>query len=195
VQSDAARSTQTLYSLLQLHPAAPLDLVSAAYWRLAAQAQAARGADHTAEQRLNELTNAYRVLADASTRRQYDTSLGLPSQPISPLAVRPRASWLARLLRSRPRQQRPDHYELLRVDVSASAGIVDEAYPIVRGHYLRLVRVGEEPEELLYLLEQAYAVISDPVRRMTYNLEIGYAPAQPPPVVQAEMPGRMAADG
>jgi curved DNA-binding protein CbpA len=62
-----------------------------------------------------------------------------------------------------------DYYELLRVDPAASATVIHEAYPIIRGFYLRFVRLGEEPPELLDVLEEAYAVTSDPVRRARYE--------------------------
>jgi curved DNA-binding protein CbpA len=161
---------RTLYSLLQIHPAAPLDLISAAYWRLAAQAHAARTTDESAERRLAELTHAYRVLSDPARRSQYDHSFALAEQPVAPnLRRRRKQTLFQRILRRSPRQSDLDYYDLLRVDPAASASIIHEAYPIIRGFYLRFVRLGKEPPELLDLLEEAYAVTSDPVRRARYE--------------------------
>jgi curved DNA-binding protein CbpA len=161
-----------LYSLLQIHPAAPLDLVSAAYWRLAAQAHAARTTDESAERRLAELTQAYRVLADPYRRGEHDRSFGLPQQPVAPNLRSSRGkSVFGRIFRRGPSAPPLDYYELLRVDPGASASVINEAYPIIRSFYLRFVRLGEEPPELLDLLEEAYAVTSDPVRRAQYEQE------------------------
>jgi DnaJ-class molecular chaperone len=165
-------SKGTLYSLLQVHSAAPIDLISAAYWRLAAQAHAARVDDASAGHALIELTHAYRVLADPSRRRAYDISIGLGTQALTPSLPPKRRSVLGRLFGSkRGAIADVDYFELLRVDPSATTSIVNEAYPIIRGYYLRLVRLGEEPAELLDLLEEAYAVTSDPERRMQYEQE------------------------
>lgn len=174
---------RTLYNLLQIHPAAPLDLVSAAYWRLAAQAHAARRADEASERRLADLTEAYRVLSDSDRRHAYDLYAGLTPQAVAPGYHTPkkRSLW-ARVARKAEGEREMDHYELLRVDPSASAGIIHEAYPIIRGFYMRLVRAGQEPVELLDRLEEAYAVVSDQMRRLQYDQQrTGLGLSPPPP--------------
>lgn len=168
--SDKGRSEGTLYAQLQVHSAAPIDLVSAAYWRLAAQAHAARVDDASAEHTLNELTHAYRILADPARRRAYDISIGLGPQALTP-NLRPRSRSVFKRLFGAKSAELPeiDYFDLLRVDRNATTSIINEAYPILRGYYLRLVRLGEEPPELLDLLEAAYAVTSDPARRAQYE--------------------------
>jgi DnaJ-class molecular chaperone len=159
-----------LYALLQVHSAAPMDLIAAAYWRLAAQAHAARTSDPEAEHRLSELTHAYHVLADPNRRRAYDSSIGLSTQALTPNIKQKRRTVFKRIFGAKEKPEYDvDYFELLRVDPHATTSIVNEAYPIIRGYYLRLVRLGQEPAVLLDLLEEAYAVTSDPVRRQAYE--------------------------
>lgn len=157
---------RTYYETLQVHPAAPFDLVTAAYWRLNHEL-AGGESGNGAVQRRHELTQAYGVLADPARRDAYDLELGLPPREPAPEARRGRP--LVRKLLPGNLQAEPDYYEIMRTQPDAMPGIIDDAYETMRTHYLRLVRSGYAPIELLDLLEEAYKVTSDGERRKEYD--------------------------
>jgi curved DNA-binding protein CbpA len=164
------------YQALGVHPAAPLDLITAAYWHRAGEAQNARGSDPDAERLLYYLTKAYQTLADARTREQYDRAIGLGAQPPVPSLFRRRRG-LARLLPlrrgARPLLGMPDYYEVLRVDPSADFPMIQRAYELMRNYYLRVVKLGHQPVQLLDALEDAYSVTSSPELRAKYDARVG----------------------
>lgn len=170
--SEAPVEQPTLYQLLQLHPAAPLDLVSAAYWRLADQLQQARKADSAAAVALHRLTKAYGTLTDPLARLRYDESIGIARQSAVPeVFSRPR-SLLGRIMkRKQPRKPR-DYYQVLRVHPSAGPAVIEVAIPVMRDYYVHLVRTGAAPAQLLDAVTEAREAL------------IGAGPgvAQPPPV-------------
>jgi curved DNA-binding protein CbpA len=180
------------YEILQVHPAAPLDLVTAAYWRLADRLQAERGSDSQAAAALHRLTKAYQTLADPNSRAAYDPSIGLPSQPSYPPPPRRQRSSRSRGLFGVNRSPAPtagdsavDYYELLRVDPRAEPRVIAVAYAVMRDYYLRLVLHAGASPELMDLFEEASDVIADPDRRQQYDAARARRarpprPAQPP---------------
>jgi curved DNA-binding protein CbpA len=160
---------QTHYELLQLHPAAPLDLITSAYWRLVGQAQEKRATDSSSEALMHRLTRAYQTLADAAQRAQYDASLGFGELPAAPVVPRRKQGFLSRALQRDSRPQPIDYYEILRVSPEADQALLTEAYAILRGYYLRLVNTGQAVPELMDALYEAYRVTSDPRRRGSYD--------------------------
>jgi len=180
------------YEILQVHPAAPLDLVTAAYWRLADRLQADRGSDSQAAAALHRLTKAYQTLADPNSRAAYDPSIGLPSQPSYPPPPRRQRSSRSRGLFGVNRSPAPtaadsavDYYELLRVDPRAEPRVIAVAYAVMRDYYLRSVLHAGAPPELMDLFEEASDVIADPDRRQQYDAARARRarpprPAQPP---------------
>ncbi len=168
---DSGTSDPNLYQILQVHPTAPLDLITAAYWRLTGRAQALQGVDHAAQLALYHLTKAYQTLVDASARAAYDLSLGLE---LRRAAKPPRKRNIATLFAGRrparsDEQVHVDYYELLRVDPLADASVVSEGHVVMRNQYLRLARRDRAYEELLDHLEEAYDTLSDPLRRRNYD--------------------------
>jgi len=163
----------TLYEVIQVHPAAPLDLITAAYWKLTGLLQASR-TDKAAEIALYHLTRSYQTLADHRTRQAYDQTLGVTVQQSTPQMPQPRrSSWLS-LGSSRRGAETDidaniDYYEVLRVDPRAHPVVVGEAYSVMRNYYLRLIEKGQARPELVYLMEEAYAVLSDPLQRGDYD--------------------------
>ncbi len=182
-------NTVTFYEILQVHPAAPPDLITAAYWSLTGHVQSSRAEDGLAQRALYHLTRSYETLSKSESRMNYDLGIGLRSQPVAPgLPRRSTASGLARLL---PFRREPaagdvsvDYYEIMRVDPGAHASVVREAYGVIRNVYLRLVSRGHARPELLDWLEEARAVLSDPARREQYDTRRGGsdAPAATPAV-------------
>jgi curved DNA-binding protein CbpA len=176
-------TTPTHYEVLQVHPAAPLDLITAAYWRLAGQTQARRLSDPAAEVELYALTRAYQVLADPASRNAYDRALGIKEQRLAPRVPR-RLRGLRKLVNGPRIRSRGDaaidYYEILRVHPRADSGVIAEAYAALRNYYLRLVRLGAEPEDLIDYLEEAYAITSDPDRRRRYDRARERASGRPP---------------
>ena len=160
---------QTSYELLQVHPAAPLDLITAAYWRLAGQAQTRRASDPTAEGALHQLTRAYQVLADPAQRSAYDVGIGVGERALSPKLPHRRRGWAGRSRQNPRADSSVDYYDILRVVPEAEPSIVAEAYATLRNYYIRLVNGGYARPELLDYLEEAYSVTSDVGRRREYD--------------------------
>ncbi len=163
----------TCYEILQVLPAAPLDLITAAYWRLAGQVQTRRASDPTAETVLYYLTRAYQILADPRLRAEYDASIGVTAgalPPKLPGRTRRRLSSVFRRTRlpAEP-DMHVDYYDILRVSPSAEASILSEAYAVLKNYYVRLVHSGQAPPDLVNYLEEAYTVMSDPEGRRHYD--------------------------
>src|SRR5438105_11238429 len=169
-----SKAGPTHYQILQVHPAAPLDLITAAYWRLVGQAQASPP-DKASEVAVYHLTRSYQVLADPHARAEYDVFLGVPSEPLPPpVPARRKSSWVSALWQGEPGSRLADdpgvdYYELLRLDPLANPTIVREAYASMRNCYLRLAELGKVTPALVELLEEAHEVISDPERRRQYD--------------------------
>jgi curved DNA-binding protein CbpA len=164
----------THYQILQVHPAAPLELITAAYWRLVSQVHTAGRSDKAAEIAVYHLTCSYQVLANHQSRLEYDTSVGIEVRPgAPPLPAHPRTSWLSSLLSTPPPAEAGDtdvdYYELLRLDPLANPGIVAAAYHVMQNHYFRLVEKAGVSRELVDLLAESYEVISDARRRKEYD--------------------------
>ncbi len=162
----------TGYDILQVHPAAPPDLITAAYWRLAGRAQAERAtSDPSASATLWTLTRAYEVLSRPRSRVAHDQHYGISPQPLAP-SVRSRRKGMSLLKRRKLLETgdpNVDYYEILRVAPGAEPAVIEDAYSVLRNLYIRLVRVGSEPRDLIDCLEEAWAITSDPVRRQRYD--------------------------
>jgi curved DNA-binding protein CbpA len=168
-----AKLAPTHYQILQVHPAAPLDLITAAYWRLVSQIHMAGRSDKAAEVAVYHLTRSYETLANAQSRMEYDKSLGLPLHPGVPvLPPGQRSSWMGSFLPGRPAaepEEYIDYYELLRLDPAANPGIAAEAYLVMRNYYLRLVEQTGASRELVNRLVEGYEIICDPKKRREYD--------------------------
>ena len=166
----------THYQILQVHPAAPLELITAAYWRLVSQVHTAGRSDKAAEIAVYHLTCSYQVLANHQSRIEYDNSMGIEVQPgAPPIPPHPRTSWLSSLLSTQPAEAgdtNVDYYELLRLDPLANPGIVAAAYQVMQNHYFRLVEKAGVSRELIDLLGESYEVISDARRRKEYDRSV-----------------------
>src|SRR5881397_3349807 len=148
-----SKAGPTHYQILQVHPAAPLDLITAAYWRLVGQAQTAVP-DKASEVAVYHLTRSYQLPPQVPKRRK--------------------SSWVSAIWQTEPgsapaEDPGVDYYELLRLDPLANPAIIAEAYTSIRNCYLRLVELGKVTPALVDLLEEAHEVISDPERRRQYD--------------------------
>ncbi len=158
----------TGYDILEVHPAAPPDLITAAYWRLAGRAQAERAMnDPLGSAKLWTLTRAYEVLSRPPSRAAHDQHYGIPPQPLTP-SVPPRRKGRRRSLLENG-DSNVDYYEILRVAPGAEPPVIEEAYSVLRNLYIRLVKVGSEPRDLIDCLEEAWAITSDAERRQRYD--------------------------
>jgi hypothetical protein len=77
----AAMSGPTLYQQLQVDSAAELEVIDAAYRRLALRYHPDRDRSDEAVQRMQVLNEAKRVLSDPESRARYDESIGLALAP------------------------------------------------------------------------------------------------------------------
>ncbi len=156
-----SKAGPTHYQILQVHPAAPLDLITAAYWRLVGQAQAA-APDKASEVAVYHLTRSYQVLADPHSRAEYNVFLGIPPDQLPPhVPKRRKSSWVSAIWQTEPgsapaEDPGVDYYELLRLDPLANPAIIAEAYTSIRNCYLRLVELGKVTPALVDLLEEAH---------------------------------------
>lgn len=159
------------YRLLGVHPAAPNDLLNAAYWRTASELQRRRTDDESVDATLYAITRSYELIANPEARAAYDASIGLS---VTPVMVRPlsqiRRSWLARLLRKAIADSSFDCYEMIGLDSSAPDRLLPEAYKIMRDHYLRAPD-SRRRAHLLSALDEAYTVLSDEDRRRRYDAQ------------------------
>src|SRR4051794_3156063 len=119
IVDDAAPIQQRAYRALQLHPRAPLDLISEAYWLLAAKAtRDANGS--AAESYVRQLNHAYSALMNNS--RESDSPL------LTARAQNARRGILS-LFSARPAldlsRTASDHYATLCVDHYASNEIIE----------------------------------------------------------------------
>jgi curved DNA-binding protein CbpA len=171
----SAKVAPTHYQILQVHPAAPLDLITCAYWRLVNLAHAQGESDKASEIAVYHLTRSYQVLASPGARAEYDKSLGIATLSMQPHPVRKSSSawapatWHAHAAENDSDDSSVDYYSLLRLDPLANQEIVAECYIVMRNHYLRLVEQMQVHPELIGLFERAYEVISDPKRRREYD--------------------------
>src|SRR5213594_4733778 len=68
-------SGASIYALLQVHPAAPLELMTAVYWRLVGRAGVSSRGEGAAGNRVRQLERAYQVLSDPEKRAAYDSAM------------------------------------------------------------------------------------------------------------------------
>lgn len=167
------RVSPTHYQILQVHPAAPLELITAAYWRLVSLALSAGNAGKASEIAVYHLTRSYQVLASAASRVEYDHSLGIATAPLRPQPPRRGSSaWMPAIWHAEPEDRSPaiDYYSFLRLDPLANPAIISEAYTVMRNCYLRMVEQLQVRPELISQFEEAYRVLSDPERRRAYDV-------------------------
>lgn len=186
---EADERQPTSYEVLQVHPAAPLELITAAYWRLAGEAQSRRSVDKAAEGDLHGLTRAYQTLTNPELRVDYDRSIGVAEQHLAPQVPQSRSrGFFGRGKRDPVGDARVDYYEILRIIPAAEGPIVEEAYSTLRTYYVRLVQSGYSPIDLLDYLEEAYSVASDPELRARYDTERNRSPSVPQAEAAAAAP-------
>jgi len=75
---------------------------------------------------------------------------------------------------------KPDYYEILQVSPSADPEVIQTVYRRLARKYHPDINGGLASAEKMKLLNEAYAVLSDPVRRKKYNQTLGVAPAAKP---------------
>jgi curved DNA-binding protein CbpA len=168
----SSRISPTHYQILQVHPAAPLELITAAYWRLVSLALSEGNSGKASEIAVYHLTRSYQVLASATARTEYDHSLGIATAPLRPqLPRRGISPWMPALWEAEPEDRFAgvDYYSFLRVDPLANPAIISEAYTVMRNCYLRMVEQMQVRPELISQFEEAYRVLSDPERRRVYD--------------------------
>jgi len=188
-QNRAAHSSW--YRLLQVHPAAPAELITAVYWRLVGRAQVNRDKEGSVGARVRQLSRAYEVLSDPKRRAAYDKSIriGAP-QGISQLTAAGPADQRGDGDASVDPDRWPavDYYQLLRVDPAAELPVIEEAYEVMRSQYQDLVEAGQAAPELLKLLDQAFETTRSPAQRRRYDAKRPKPPEAPAPAMESEEP-------
>jgi len=168
-----SRSSKTnCYRLLQVHPAAPAELITAVYWRLVGRAQVSSGSEISKDIRMRELSRAYDVLSDPVKRADYDKSmrLGPPEELPSLPSVAP-AGTNGDPAGESNGQASLDYYELLRIDPAAEPPVIEEAYAVMRQQYETSIEEGKAPRRLLDLLKEAFETTHNAASRIRYDAE------------------------
>ena len=153
------------YRTLQLHAAAPRDLVEKAYWLLASAVHSSS----VSGSRIQELNAAYGMLVDEAARRSYDEEHGVRALAHS---VDPSRSPRLRLFSAKkPGVDYDDYYHVLRIDREADSRIIQLAYDFWT-HGLQGARADRER------IEEAHRTLSNPQLRAQYDARRA-APAAP----------------
>jgi hypothetical protein len=150
------------YRTLQLHPAAPRDLVEKAYWLLASSVHSSP----VSGSRIEELNAAYGMLVDDAARRSYDEAHGV--RALAARAARSRSPHLRLFSAKRPSVDYDDYYHVLRIDSEADSRIIQVAYDFWT-HGLQGARAERER------IEEAYRTLSNPQLRAQYDARRGDA--------------------
>lgn len=153
------------YRTLQLHPAAPRDLVEKTYWLLASSVHSSP----VSGSRIQELNAAYAMLVDDAARRSYDEGHGVRAL-VDP-ADRSRSPRLRLFSAKKPGVDYDDYYHVLRIDSEADSRIIQLAYDFWT-HGLQGARVERER------IEEAHRTLSNPQLRAQYDARRA-APATP----------------
>jgi len=148
------------YRTLQLHPAAPRDLVEKAYWLLASSVHSSP----VSGSRIEELNAAYAMLVDDGARRSYDEAHGV--RALAAGAARSPRPRLRLFSAKTPGVRYDDCYHVLRIDSEADSRIVQLAYDFWT-HGLQGARVERE------LIEEAHRTLSNPQLRAQYDARRG----------------------
>lgn len=142
VQAQGVRPADP-YRILQLHPAAPRELIVEAYWTLVRRPRRPDASD--AGIRADDIGAAYAILIDPARRRALDAALGIDGD-------------------ASPKSRAADYYETLCVDAEADARIIEMAY--------RLLSRDEDQKKRSarrFSLDEAYRALSNPPLRAQYD--------------------------
>lgn len=163
------------YKTLELHPAAPRNLIDEVYWALAARAR--RSQSPAARAHLAVLNDAYEILAQDDSRVAWDEKHGLRADGTPPAAAAlPRKKGLfggGRATAASSLLQRT-HYETLHVDPDAT----DEVIRLASSLLLQKATTSREEDAVRRAeIQRASQTLLDPQRRGEYDTSIGRAVA------------------
>ncbi len=72
-------------------------------------------------------------------------------------------------------QSEQDHYEILRIEPSASATEIKEAYrKLAFRYHPDRNKAGQDASRKMKEINEAYAILSDPIKRREYDIPRGY---------------------
>ena len=177
------RRGPTAYEILGVHPTAPVDLVSSCYWNLAKELQARRGNDHRMDLVLHHVMKAYETVSDSAKRAEYDASIGHKDEPLSKRRFKPakRSGFGALLGRKSKLHIQADPYEVMGLHPNALPASIRDAHRIMKDQYLRLPPESRRRVQLMRMLDESYAVLSDPDKRAQYDEEVARVEVPEPP--------------
>src|SRR4029453_10156053 len=155
-------SRASIYSLLQVHPAAPLELITAVYWRLIGRARISSRGEGAEANRGRQLERAYKVLSDPEKRAAYDSSMNIQAAAGIPEVT---GDGLGTRRADGDGSGRIDYYDLLRVDPAAEQPVLEEAYTVMRELSQTAIDEGRATPKLLDLLDEAFRTVGEPASR------------------------------
>ncbi len=169
-------SRASIYALLQVHPAAPLELITAVYWRLVGRAGVSSRGEGAGGGRVRQLERAYQVLSDPEKRAAYDAAMNIPANAPIP-GLEGDGSVTKQVDGDQDSSGPIDYYEILRVDPAAERSVIEAAYPVMRELYQAGIEAGDGSRRLLEVLDQAFATVRNPASRRRYDAELAQARA------------------
>src|SRR4029450_10586452 len=172
-------SRASIYSLLQVHPAAPLELITAVYWRLIGRARISSRGEGAEANRVRQLERAYKVLSDPEKRAAYDSAMNIQAAAGIPEVI---GDGLATKRADGDGSGRIDYYDLLRVDPAAGEPGPEEGCTGMRELSQTVINEGRATPKLLDLLDEAFRTVSEPASRRRYDSQRVQveAPVRPP---------------
>jgi len=150
---------------LAVHPSAPQELISVAYWKTVEEIQSAREEGSPLGKALHVVTRAYENVSRPEVRAGYNLSIGHATEPLTTRPL-PRRRWP---FTGHTQQEDTAYYEVMGLHETAPVELVSEAHHIMRSLYLRLPMNDKRRAYLLKLLEQAHSTIVHERSRARYD--------------------------
>lgn len=157
------------YDLLAVDPNAPAELIATTYWSIVGGLQKRRQRGEPVDWLLHEVTRAYENVSDPERRADYNAAIGHTLEPLPRRRLRVHRTLRSRLFRRGGVVTGVDYYEVLGISRDAPVEILPAAFDIMRNQYLRIPSASKKRRQLLQLLDEAYATISDTEKRQKYD--------------------------
>lgn len=160
---ESGKRDPTAYEVLAVHPTAPGELLSTAYWMAVEEIQKEREAGRRVDAALHLVTRAYERVSTPEVRSGYNLAIGQTAEPLTRRSPE-KVGW------GPFRRRKPfDYYEVLGLHETAPPELVPEAVRVMESIYLRAPMPQRRRRELLAVLDVARVTLLDPGQRARYD--------------------------